>query len=133
MLRKWVFPDMANHCCEVFADVNAIYFSVLRWIMNDWDCFETVKNQLLGKRIWILFLLWKWIKYTFILFVLTICIKKMPGVGSIAMKSIRTANCSWWNQKLLPFFLSNKWKMYGGPCTSPLYPPKFIYIDIFWT
>ena len=46
-----------------------------------------LKTQLLGKPIWILFLLWKWIKYTF---VLIICIKKIPGVRSIAMKSIRT-------------------------------------------
>ena len=47
------------------------------------------KTQLLGKDILILFLPWKWIKYIFVLFVLTICIKKMPGVMSIAMKSIR--------------------------------------------
>ena len=60
------------------------------WIMNDWDYFETLKTQLLGKCIWILFLLWKWDKYTFVLFVLSIYIKKMPGVRSIAMKSIRT-------------------------------------------
>ena len=46
-----------------------------------------LKTQLLGKCILILFLLWKWIKY---IFVLTICIKKMPGVMSIALKSIRT-------------------------------------------
>ena len=24
----------AKHCCEVFADVNAIYFTKLRWILN---------------------------------------------------------------------------------------------------
>ena len=49
-----------------------------------------LKTQLLGKHILTLSLLWKWIKYLFVLFVLTICIKKMPGVMSIAMKSIRT-------------------------------------------
>ena len=58
--------------------------------MNDWDWFEILKTQLLGKCIWILDLLWKWIKYPFVLFVFTICIKRMPGVRSIAMKSIRT-------------------------------------------
>ena len=36
--------------------------------------FEPLKTQLLGKCIIILFLLWKWIKYIFVLFVLTICI-----------------------------------------------------------
>ena len=50
----------------------------MQWILNDWDLY--FKTQLLGKRILILFLLWKWIKYTFVLFVLTICIKKIPGV-----------------------------------------------------
>ena len=49
-----------------------------------------LKTQLLGKCNLILFLLWKWIKYILVLFVLIICIKKMPGVTSIAMKSIRT-------------------------------------------
>ena len=49
--------------------------------MNDWDWCETLIAQLLGKHIWILFLIWKWIRYTFVLFVLTICIKNMPGVG----------------------------------------------------
>ena len=34
---------------------------------------------------------------------------------------------------LFPFFLYNKQKMYGGICTSLPYPPKFMYIDIFWT
>ena len=34
---------MAKHCCEVFADVNAIYFTALRWIMN--DRFETLKSN----------------------------------------------------------------------------------------
>ena len=77
-------------CCEVFVDANAIYFAALRWIMNVWSGFETLKTQLLEKHILIIFLLWKWIKYIFVLFVLTICIKKIPGVRSIAMKSIRT-------------------------------------------
>ena len=35
-----------------------------------------LKTQLLGKHIFILFLLWKWIQYIFVLFVLTICIKR---------------------------------------------------------
>ena len=48
------------------------------------------KTKLLAKRILIIFLLRKRIKYIFVLFVLTICIKEMPGVRSIAMKSIRT-------------------------------------------
>ena len=42
-----------KHCCEVFADVsdvNAIYFTTLSW-MNNWDWFETLKTQLLGKHI----------------------------------------------------------------------------------
>ena len=56
------------------------------WLRLVWN----FKNPTLGKLIWILFLLWKSIKYTFLLFVLIICIKKMPGVRSIAMKSIRT-------------------------------------------
>ena len=42
---------MVKHCCEVFADVNTIYFTALRWIMNDWDYFETLKTKRLGKRI----------------------------------------------------------------------------------
>ena len=57
--------------------------------MNVWSRFETLRTQLFRKRILIIFLLWKWIKCIFVLFVLTICIKKMPGVKSIAMKSIR--------------------------------------------
>ena len=28
------------------------------------------------------------------------------------------------------YFLNNKEKMYGGPRPPP---PKFIYIDVFWT
>ena len=56
-----------QRCCEVFADVNTIYFTVLRWIMNVWIGFETFKTQLLGKQILIIFLLWKWIKYIFVL------------------------------------------------------------------
>ena len=47
-----------------------------------------IKTQLLGKFILILFLLWNWIKYIFVLFTLTICIKKMPGVTSIAMSQL---------------------------------------------
>ena len=87
-------PSIGSRCvvhfCEVFADVNTIYFTALRWIMNEWDLFETLKIQLLWTRIWILILLGKWIEYTFVLFVLTICIKKMPGVMSIDMESVRT-------------------------------------------
>ena len=35
-------------CCEVFADVNAIYFTSLRWIMNACSDFEknNVKTHL---------------------------------------------------------------------------------------
>ena len=32
-----------------------------------------------------------------------------------------------------PTVFINKQKMYSGICMSPTYPPKFIYIDIFWT
>ena len=89
---------MVNHQCWHAFDLKqeahlrsllmSIYFTTLRWIMNDWDWFETLKTQLLRKCIWILFLLWKWIKYTFALFVLTICIKKMYRVRSIAMTNV---------------------------------------------
>ena len=49
ILIKLFFENQtAKHCSEVFADVNAIYFTVLRWIMNDWDWFQTLKTQLLG-------------------------------------------------------------------------------------
>ena len=48
------------------------------------------KKKLWGKCILIISLLWKWINYIFVLFVLTICIKNMPGVSSIATKSTRT-------------------------------------------
>ena len=58
---------------------------------NEWLRFVwNFKIQLLGIRLLILFFLWKWIKCSFVLFVLIICIKKMPGVKSIAMKSNRT-------------------------------------------
>ena len=30
-------------CCEVFADVTAIYFTALLWIMNVCSGFETLK------------------------------------------------------------------------------------------
>ena len=36
---------MAKHCCDVFADGNAIYFTALCWIINDWDWFETLKTN----------------------------------------------------------------------------------------
>ena len=49
--------------------------------------FWTFKNSTLEKCSFILFLIWKWIKY---IFLSTICIIKMPGVKSIAMKSIIT-------------------------------------------
>ena len=32
-------------CCEVFADVNAIYFTPLRWIMNAYSGLETLKKK----------------------------------------------------------------------------------------
>ena len=53
------------------------FIFLLRQILSDWYRFEILKTLLLGKCIWIWFLLWKWIKW---IFVLTICIKKMPGV-----------------------------------------------------
>ena len=75
IINFFFFNQMPKHCCEVFADVNAIYFTVLWWIMNDSDWFGTLKTQLFRKCIWILFLLWKWIKYTFVLFVLKRCLE----------------------------------------------------------
>ena len=33
---------------------------------------------------------------------------------------------------LFSVFLNNKQKMSGGPCTYSLYPPKFIYISIYF-
>ena len=48
-----------------------------------------LKTKLLGKCI-LTFLLWKLIKYIFVLVVSAICIKNMPGVTSIPMKSIGT-------------------------------------------
>ena len=36
-------------CCEVFAAVNAIYFTTLRWIMNVCSGFETLKSKVLLK------------------------------------------------------------------------------------
>ena len=46
-----------TRCCEVCADANAVYFTVLQWIMNVCSVFETLKIQLLGKCILILLLL----------------------------------------------------------------------------
>ena len=98
----------------------------------------------------------------------------MPGVRSIAMKSIRTTILTsyrnrsgalwgpiflkkliiihprkkkfkskwcrilfkyWSCTNTFSFFLNNKQKLHGGPCTSSRLqpPPKFIYINIFWT
>ena len=34
-----------QHCCEVFADVNTIYFTALRLIMNVRSGFETLRGQ----------------------------------------------------------------------------------------
>ena len=51
------------------------------------ECLKRVwnfKNSTFEEHI-LIFVLWKWIKY---IFALTICIKKMPGVRSIAMKLI---------------------------------------------
>ena len=90
IINEFVFWKSAVQRCEVFTDFQTIYFTILQWIINAWHSFETLKTKLLGKCILILFLIWKWIKYIFALFVLTICIKNMPGVRSIAMKSIRT-------------------------------------------
>ena len=41
------FKSASYRCCGAFADDNAIYFTTLRWIMNVWDGFETLKTQLL--------------------------------------------------------------------------------------
>ena len=42
------FENQASYrCWGVFADVNTIYFTSLRWIMNVWSGFETLKTQLL--------------------------------------------------------------------------------------
>ena len=60
---------------EVFADVNTIYFTTFRWIMNVWSSFGTLKTQLLGKLILIIFLLWRRIKYIFVLFILKRCLE----------------------------------------------------------
>ena len=47
-LYFFFFENWASyHCCGVFADVNTIYFTSLRWIMNVWSGFETLKTQLL--------------------------------------------------------------------------------------
>ena len=48
------------------------------------------KNSTFGKTDFNNIFIMKKIKYIFVLFVLTICIKKMPGVRSIAINSIRT-------------------------------------------
>ena len=75
------------------------------------ECLErfwTLKTQLSGKHILIIFLQWKRIKY---IFAVSICIKNMPGVRSIAMKSIRTTiltskrNRSWTPGALFVKFL----------------------------
>ena len=38
-----------TRCCEVFADVNAIYFTTLRWIMNVCSGFETLSLRRAGR------------------------------------------------------------------------------------
>ena len=88
ILKNYLKKQRMVRLRQVFAEPNAIYFITLRCIMNAWSNFEP---QLLGKHILIIFLLRKRIKHIFVLFALTICIKKMPGVSSIAMKSIRTS------------------------------------------
>ena len=109
---------MTIHCCEVFADVNTIYFTALWWIMNDGDWFETLKTQLLDKHIWILLLLWKWIKYTLVLYVL-ICIKKMPGVGVLL-----------WNQ--LELLYSLRKEIGVGPLGLPSHKSFIIDLSKFF-
>ena len=153
---------MLKHCCEVFADVNAIYFTTLWWIMNDWDWFKILKTQLFGKCIWILFFLWKWIKYTFVLFVLKICLelgvlqwnqlellytlRKKIGAGPpVHNFFIIHPRIFFLNQNvefdlsighalvLFPIFgIINKKCTVDHVRPSPS-PPKFIYINIFWT
>ena len=71
----YFFNILSTRCCEVFADVSAIYFTALQWIMNVWSGFGTLKSRLLAKPILIIFLLCKWIKYIFVLFVLKRCLK----------------------------------------------------------
>ena len=51
------FNIYPTHCCEVFAYVNAIYFTPLQWIMNACSGFEPLKTKLLGKHILIFVLL----------------------------------------------------------------------------
>ena len=33
------------HCCDVFADVNATYFTLFRWIVNIFISFQTLKHN----------------------------------------------------------------------------------------
>ena len=131
--------------------------------MNDWDWFETLKTQLLGKLIWMLFLLWKWIKYTFLLFVLKSCLElgvllwnqlellyslrkeivAGPPFCKIFIihprkKFLKSKWCRIWFKyrscsSTFFVFLSNTQKMYIGPYSSSPSPSKFMYIDIFWT
>ena len=97
-LKKHVFLlCITNYSFFFFKSVFSMVLGSLCWcqrnlfhlVLMDNAClkrFWNFKTQHLGKHILIKFLIWKWIKC---IFVLTICIKKMPGVRSIAMKSIR--------------------------------------------
>ena len=96
-------------CCKVFADVKAIYFIALRWIMNVWSGFETLKTQLLGKHILIIFFLWKWIKFIFVLFVLTNCLKRCLELGVLL-----------WNR--LELLYSLRREIGAGPPGAPFGP-----------
>ena len=48
IIITFFFNIPPTSCCEVFADVNAIYFTALWWIMNACSGFET-KNLTFGK------------------------------------------------------------------------------------
>ena len=55
---RFIFENFQpTRCCEVFADVNAIYFTSLPWTMNASSGIETLKTKLLEKRILTIFLL----------------------------------------------------------------------------
>ena len=46
MFINELFKNISQtHCYEVFADVNAIYFTALRLIMNVCSGFEPLKTQ----------------------------------------------------------------------------------------
>ena len=53
---NFVFENQSSKlCCEVFADVNAIYFTALWRIMNVWRSFETLKPNFRENAFYIIF------------------------------------------------------------------------------